>query len=150
MTNATISDHSTVTLHYRMTLEDGTEVDSTFDGEPLQFVMGDGTLIPGIEQLLCGLAAGAHEHLLLAPEQGFGYADPDNVHPVARGQFPADLVPEVGQVIAFDLPNGETLAGTVADVDDDVVQVDFNHPLAGRSVQVEVEVVAINNDEDSR
>lgn len=142
MTGAVIGPGREVTLHYRMRLEDGTVVDET-EAEPLTFTVGDGTLIPGLESFLTGLAAGAEERFLIAPEEAFGLRDPDNVHTLARSEFPAEMPLEPGTVIGFSTPSGEELPGMVVEADADRVMVDFNHPLAGHQLTFEVRVVAV-------
>jgi FKBP-type peptidyl-prolyl cis-trans isomerase SlpA len=138
-----ISPESTVTLHLSLALEDGTVVESTFDDEPLTFTMGDGTLVEGLELGLYGLKAGATQRLVLQPEQAFGLHDPDKRHQLARADFSAELQLEPGVIIGFDTPSGEELSGTIVSLTDETVDVDFNHPLAGRVVVFEVEIIAV-------
>lgn len=132
----------TVTLHYRLCLEDGTLVDRTDEDEPLQLVIGDGTLHPCLERCLMGLEAGASESFRLSPDEAFGPYDPDMMHPLDRDQFGGDDMLEPGSIIAFDTPGGDTLPGCVMAVETDHVDVDFNHPLAGRNIMFEVRVLA--------
>lgn len=138
-----ISPGSTVTLHLSLALEDDTVVESTFDDEPLTFTMGDGTLVEGLELGLYGLKAGATQRLVLQPEQAFGLHDPDKRHLLARADFSAELQLEPGVIIGFDTPSGEELSGTIVSLTDETVNVDFNHPLAGRVVVFEVEIIAV-------
>ena len=138
-----ISPESTVTLHLSLTLEDGTVAESTFDDEPLMFTMGDGTLVEGLELGLYGLKAGDRQRLVLQPEQAFGLHDPDKRHQLARADFSAELALEAGVIIGFDTPSGEELSGTIISLTDETVAVDFNHPLAGRVVVFEVEIIAV-------
>ena len=138
-----VSPESTVTLHLSLALEDGTVAESTFDDEPLTFTMGDGTLVEGLELGLYGLKAGDTQRLVLQPQQAFGLHDPDKLHPIARVDFPPELELEAGVIIGFDTPAGEELPGTVVALTDETVEVDFNHPLAGRVVVFEVEIIAV-------
>ena len=138
-----ISPESTVTLHLSLALEDGTVAESTFDDEPLTFTMGDGTLVEGLELGLYGLKAGATQRLVLQPEQAFGLHHPDKRHQLARADFSAGLQLEPGVIIGFDTPSGEELSGTVVSLADETVTVDFNHPLAGRVVVFEVEIISV-------
>jgi FKBP-type peptidyl-prolyl cis-trans isomerase SlpA len=134
---------STVTLHLSLMLEDGTVAESTFDDEPLTFVMGDGTLVHGLELALYGLRSGDTQRLALYPEQAFGPHDPERIHRLPRGGFPADMELTPGNIIAFDTPEGEEIAGTVLSLDDRTVEVDLNHPLAGRRIVFDVEIIDV-------
>jgi FKBP-type peptidyl-prolyl cis-trans isomerase SlpA len=141
--NYPISPESTVTLHLSLTLKDGTVAESTFDGEPLTFTMGDGSLVEGLELGLYGLRAGDRQRLELYPEQHFGLHDPAKVHQMARSEFSADITLEPGVIVGFDTLAGEELSGTVVSLDDTTVEVDFNHPLAGRTVTFDVEIIDV-------
>jgi len=138
-----ISPGSTVTLHLSLTLEDGTVAESTFGDEPLTLTMGDGSLAEGLELGLYGLRPGNTQRLELYPEQAFGLRDPGKVHQLPRADFAAQLALEPGSIIGFDTPGGEELSGTVISFDDAAVEVDFNHPLAGRIVIFDVEIIAV-------
>jgi FKBP-type peptidyl-prolyl cis-trans isomerase SlpA len=149
---------SEVTLHFRMTLPDGTEALSTFGEEPLHFAIGDGTFKGGFELSLYGLKAGDTQTLTLDPEQAFGYHDPALIHDMPRSDFPADMVLEEGQVMAFSTPTGDEAAGIILEAGEDSVKVDFNHPMAGQDVIFHVEILevglptelpAANDDDDS-
>ena len=141
--NYPISPASTVTLHLSLTLKDGTVAESTLDDEPLTFTMGDGSLAEGLELGLYGLRPGDTQRLELYPEQAFGLRDPGKVHQLQRADFAAELALEPGLVIGFDAPGGEELSGTIIAFDDATVEVDFNHPLAGRVVIFDVEIIAV-------
>jgi len=138
-----IGPASRVTIHYRMTMEDGTEADSSFEGEPVTFQLGEGVMLPNLEKVLIGLEAGDHKTFLLTPDEAFGYADTENFHYVARSEFPEDMELEPGMVVGFDSPEGE-LPGMVMDVGEESVLVNFNHPLAGHDLTFEVEVLAVD------
>jgi len=134
---------STVTLHLALTLEDGSVAESTFDEEPLTFTMGDGTLVHGLELALYGLRPGDTQRLALYPEQAFGVHDPERIHRMPRAAFPADIELTPGNIIAFDTAEGEEIAGTLLSLDARTVEVDLNHPLAGRRVIFDVEVIDV-------
>ena len=131
---------STVTLHLSLMLEDGTVAESTFDAEPLTFTMGDGTLVHGLELGLYGLRPGDSQRLTLYPEQAFGLRDPGKVHRLPRADFGAEIELEPGLIVGFETPEGEELPGAVLSLDADSVEVDFNHPLAGRTILFDVQV----------
>jgi len=134
---------STVTLHLALTLEDGSVAETTFGEEPLTFTMGDGTLVHGLELALYGLRPGDTQRLALYPEQAFGLHDPARIHRLPRAGFPADIDLTPGNIIAFDTPEGEEIAGTLLSLDEQTVEVDLNHPLAGRRIVFDVEILDV-------
>ncbi|MDD3609615.1 MAG: FKBP-type peptidyl-prolyl cis-trans isomerase [Halothiobacillaceae bacterium] len=138
-----IDRDSRVTLHYELRLTDGLLADATPEGEPLHFQMGDGTLMPLLEDCLIGLPEGEATRILLPPDEGFGHRSTDNIHVMPREDFPEDFRPEPGQVIDFSTPTGESVPGIVLAVESDEVTVDFNHPLSGHVVQFIVKVLKV-------
>lgn len=137
-----IDEGMEITLHFTLKLEDDTVVDSTKDKEPATFEFGDGNLPAGFEHPLKGLAAGAHEHFSIPPEQGFGQHNEQNIQILKREDF-GDETPEPGLMLSFADKAGTELPGVVKEVDGDRVEVDFNHPLAGRTLTFEVEVISV-------
>ena len=147
MTESTVNEQriaaaTQVTLHFAIKLENGDVVDSTFDKQPATFKVGDGNLLPGFEQALYGLKAGDKRSLPIAPEQGFGQPNPQNVQVMPRSQFKDMELGEGLLVIFNDAANAE-LPGMVQSFDDNQVSVDFNHPLAGKALSFEVEIIAV-------
>ena len=132
-----------VRMHFALSLTDGTLAYSSFEEAPLVFDWGDGTLRPGLELAVLGLTAGAEQTLTLLPEQAYGLHDQALVHDMPRSDFPDLGAPKVGQIIAFHSPTGEDTAGAILAVDDEIVRVDFNHPLAGREVVFRVKILSI-------
>ena len=132
-----------VTLHYEIRLADDRVVDSTFESEPMQFVVGDGSLDPRLEESLLGLPEGERTRILLTPEFAFGSPDPEMVHELPRAEVPNDLALSVDDLVEFNLPNGDTVAGTVRAINEETLLVDFNHPLAGMNIQFIVNVLAV-------
>jgi FKBP-type peptidyl-prolyl cis-trans isomerase SlpA len=140
----TVAKDSEVTLHYEIRLPDDRVVDSSFGDEPFTVTLGGGAFEPRLEEALIGLPLGEFTRILLTPEHAFGMPDPGNVHTMPRARFPEDMQLEPQLVIEFDLPNGESVPGTVTAVTEEAVTVDFNHPLAGRNIQFIVQVLAID------
>lgn len=132
-----------VTLHLSIALEDGTEALSTFGEDPVSLTVGDGTLQPGLELALYGLKAGDDQTLSLLAEQAYGLRDPALIHSLPMTDFDAGFVPEVGQVIAFSLPNGDEAPGVVLEVEEGRVEVDFNHPLAGHEIRFRAQILDV-------
>ena len=140
-----IDMHSLLLMHYSIALTNGTEIESSFDDEPVEVAMGSGVLTEGMELALYGLETGDRQTLTLTPEQGFGLRDQDNIHMMPLTDFPDDLTPESGLVFEFETPGGEDILGTVLSVKDGMAEVDFNHPLAGQALVFTVEILDINN-----
>jgi len=139
----TIGAGCEVTMHFTLALEDGTVADASVDGEPMNFTMGDGTMIEGLEMVLYGLKAGDKQSLSIEPRDTFGFADDENIHTIARTEFSDDLNIEEGMIIGFSTPSGDEIPGAIMEIKDDEVKVDFNHPLAGHEVVFSVEIVDI-------
>ncbi|MFG9942151.1 FKBP-type peptidyl-prolyl cis-trans isomerase [Pseudomonas aeruginosa] len=137
-----IGQESRVTLHFALKLEDGNVVDLTFDKQPASFKVGDGNLLPGFEQALFGLKAGDKRTLSILPEQGFGQPNPQNMQIMPRDQFQDMELAEGLLVILNDTAKTE-LPGVVKGVDEQQVTVDFNHPLAGKTLAFEVEIIDV-------
>lgn len=138
-----ITRGATVTLHYEIRLPDNRVADSTFETEPMVFVVGDGSLDSRLEESLLGLPQGEQTRILLTPEYAFGDPDPEMLHELPRADVPDDLSLSVDDLVEFNLPNGDTVAGTVRAINEDTLLVDFNHPLAGMNIQFIVNVLAV-------
>jgi FKBP-type peptidyl-prolyl cis-trans isomerase SlpA len=131
-----------VTLHYRLECG-GEEVVNTFPEDPETFTMGSGELEGRLETLLLGLTEGQHLTFDLEPGEAFGHRDEALVHTLPRADFPAGMELDLGHGVQFDLPNGQSMMGTIRELGEDTVKVDFNHPLAGLPVTMEVQIIAI-------
>lgn len=132
-----------VTLHYRIATADGHELASTFGATPATLQLGSGELAPPLEACLIGLAAGQHEVFVLAPEQAFGPRNPQLVVRLGRSELPEGVPVQTDSLVELPAPGGGRFAGWVHEADEDSVLVDFNHPLAGKTVRFEVEVVGV-------
>jgi FKBP-type peptidyl-prolyl cis-trans isomerase SlpA len=134
---------SRVRMHYTIALEDGMVADSTEGEEPFEFVMGAGDLEEGLELALIGLQPGDRQTVRLSPDEAFGYPSPAAIHDVPRGDFPPEMDLKPGLIVSFVTPGGDELPGTVKEVTEDTVTVDFNHPLAGHEITYSVEIVDV-------
>ena len=139
----TIGPGSEVLMHFTLSLADGTVADSTREGQPLRFVMGDGTLIEGLELVLYGLKVGDRQCLSIGPRDAFGFPEEENIHTMPRSEFPAEMQLEPGVIISFSTPSGEEVPGAIQEIKGDEVVVDFNHPLAGHEVIFDVEILEV-------
>lgn len=142
MTEQRIGPDKEVTLHFALKLANGDVVDSTFDKQPATFKVGDGNLLPGFEVALYGFKAGDKRSLQIEPENAFGQPNPQNVQIMPRSQFDDMELSEGLLVIFNDAANAE-LPGVVKSFDDSQVTVDFNHPLAGKTLTFDVEVLQV-------
>ncbi len=140
-----ITHGSLVKLHFEVSLENGTVIDSTFSREaPVTLTIGDESLLLGFEQVLMNLRAGDTRTAHLNPEQAFGEWNPDNIQHFSRTQFALSAeTPEIGTMMEFEDKGKNTLSGVISAVNDDDVEVDFNHPLAGQSVLFKVKVFKV-------
>ena len=139
----TIGPGCAVTMHFSLRFPDGFVADASEPGQPLTFIMGDGSLVQGLELALYGLKAGDSQTVELDPLHAFGYSDPDNIHSMPLVEFAPDLPLDIGTILAFSTPSGEEIPGMIKEVRDEEVIVDFNHPLAGHDVIFDVEIVDI-------
>ncbi|MDX1298984.1 MAG: FKBP-type peptidyl-prolyl cis-trans isomerase [Pseudomonas sp.] len=131
-----------VTLHFALKLENGDVVDSTFEKKPATFKVGDGNLLPGFEQAIYGLKAGDKRSLEISPEQGFGQGNPQNIQVMPRSQF-QDMELSEGLLVIFNDAANAELPGVVKAFDDSQVTIDFNHPLAGKALSFDVEIIEV-------
>ena len=139
-----IQENSKVSLRYQLMLEDGTEIESNLDDDPVIFQLGDGSLTEGMELALLDQAENSSVSVTIAPEQGYGYPDENRIHNMPLSDFPKDLQPEPGQVIAFDGPGDEEIIGTILEIKNSEVTVDFSHPLAGRTLIFKADILEID------
>ena len=140
-TDLVIDASARVTLNFALELDDGEPIDRTEAGRPASFVMGDGSLLPGFERVLLGLRSGDQRRVQLPAADAFGERNAQNVRRLQGSQF-KDIALEPGLLVSFASPEGE-LPGLVREVDEDQVVVDFNHPLAGRAIWFDVQIVAV-------
>jgi FKBP-type peptidyl-prolyl cis-trans isomerase SlpA len=141
---STVTQWSNLTIRFSLALENGQLIDSCFEGEPATFTMGDGSLLPGFERQLLGMTQGQRKQFTIRPEDGFGQRNRLNVQNMSRDKF-AGIELEKGLILS--IQNGELgeLPGVVNDFNDNTVEIDFNHPLAGKTLEFDVLVEAIEN-----
>ena len=129
-------------LHFSILLLDGSEVDSTRGGEPAVFTFGDGHLLPGFESAIEGLAEGECGRFEIAAKNGFGECNDANIQELPIASFAPIGELEPGLVVLFGSPDGE-LPETIRAIDEDKAVVDFNHPLAGRTLIFDVTILNV-------
>jgi peptidylprolyl isomerase len=133
----------TVNVHYTGKLEDGTVFDSSRDRHPLQFVLGKGQVITGFEQAVVGMNTGESKTVNIPMDQAYGPRRSDMIVTMDRSQLPADLNPRVGQRLELTQMDDETILVTVTDITESSMTLDANHPLAGKTLTFDIELVGI-------
>lgn len=133
----------TVQVHYTGRLEDGTVFDSSAGGDALQFTIGAGEVIPGFEEAVIGMQQGDQKTQTIAPERAYGQHRDDLVFNVGKDQIPQGMEIEVGDVLRVGFGDGQTGAVRVAGISDGTITLDANHPLAGKNLVFDLELVGI-------
>lgn len=133
----------TVKIHYTGRLEDGTVFDSSRERAPLEFTLGEGQVIPGVEDAVGGMGQGESKTARIPATEAYGPHREELVLVVGPDKFPENVEPDVGQRLQMQQPNGQAVAVTVTDVSDQGIQLDANHPLAGRDLTFDLELVEI-------
>lgn len=141
-----IERDSRVTLYYRLGLTDDQIVEDNFSEDPMTVTLDQGEMAEGLELALIGLKAGDEQTIDIGPDLAFGCIDESLVRSVLWTEFDPGLDLEAGLIIEFSTDAGETLPGTIVDVDAQQVQADLNHPLAGQTIRYSVKIVAVDND----
>lgn len=131
-------------VHYTGTLNDGTVFDSSKGREPLQFIFGQGQLIPGFEKAVEELTLGEITKVDIPHQEAYGEVRQDMIIRIERDKVPADIQPEVGMQLQIQQPNGQPLPVMITDVSDSHIVLDANHPLAGKDLTFEIELVSVN------
>ena len=133
----------TVQVHYTGKLDDGSVFDSFAGRDPLEFTVGAGQVIPGFEQAVEGMAVGLTKTVTIPSAEAYGERVAEAVLQVPREQLPPDLEPEVGQQLVMQSRDGRQIPIVVVEVTEDSITIDANHPLAGRDLTFEIELVSV-------
>lgn len=144
MSEQRIGQGSTVTLHFSLKFDNGEVVDSNFEKDPATFTIGDGSLLPGFERVLFGLKDADKRTFEILPEQGFGTPNEQNVQIMPRSQFDS-MELDYGVLVIFKDAAGGEMPGVVKAFNDQQVTIDFNHPLAGKVIVFDVEIIQVKN-----
>jgi peptidylprolyl isomerase len=134
-----VKEGDTVKVHYTGTLDDGSEFDSSKGKDPLQFVVGAGQMIGGFDRGVLGMVVGEKKNITLTPDEAYGYPSEDRIMEVPKSQFPPDMELEVGMELAG--PGGFPVK--VQAIGDTAITIDANHPMAGKTLNFEIELVEI-------
>lgn len=133
----------TVKIHYKGSLDDGTIFDSSEGREPLEFKIGSGNIIPGVEEAVIGMETDEKKTATIPPEKGYGEYRDEMVVEVEKNMFPDHITPKVGQQLELRQSDGQAVVVTVTDISDENVKLDANHPLAGKDLTFEIELKKI-------
>ena len=138
-----VKQGDTVRIHYKGTLKDGTVFDSSEGRDPLEFTVGSGQIIPGLDAAMPGMSAGDQKTVEIPVDQAYGPRNDQNQQQVPREQIPAEIPLEPGLQLQMQTPQGQVVPVTVTEVGDEVVTLDANHPLAGQDLTFEVTMVEV-------
>jgi len=139
-----IKNGQKVNVHYVGTLNDGTEFDnSKTRGTPLQFELGSGTVLPAFESAIKGMQVGDTKKISLTADQAYGQPTQEAIQTIPKDRFDKDMNLEVGLEVAAKTPDGQPIRAVVQAVEEETVVLDFNHPLAGKDINFDVELVSV-------
>ena len=141
MAEAKLGD--TVKIHFTGKLQDETVIETSKDRDPLEFKIGDGNVIPGLEQGVIGMAAGDKKTIAVSPEEGFGKQQEDLVVDLKKSEFPEDVEFAVGAYLNIETSDSKEFKAKVVEIKEDTVTLDANHPLAGITINYDVELLEI-------
>lgn len=141
-TSSVVAEGKSVKVHYTLTV-DGKVVDSSKGREPMQFKPGTRQMIPGFEKAVMGMKAGQKKSFRVSPDEGYGRVNSKLKKDVPKSQLPADTPPKAGMTIYAQTKKGQRIPGRIMEVKKDMVVIDFNHPLAGKTLHFDVEVIEI-------
>lgn len=142
--DAVITKGKQVKLEYTLTV-DNEMVETTKDKAPLTYDHGQSMLIVGLEKELEGMKAGEEKRVVVSPEEGYGAVDARLVKEFEKSKFPADMTPVKGMILEMQDPQGQPYPATITEVKETTVMLDFNHPLAGKTLTFDVKVVSIED-----
>lgn len=140
-----IANNSVVSIHYELTDDEGTVLDSSRGREPLAYLHGAGNIIPGLEQALTGKVENDSVKVRVEPNDGYGEIIPELIQVVPLAAFQGVETVEVGMAFEAEAPNGHIQRVVVKDVEGDQVTIDANHPLAGMALNFDVDVVSVRD-----
>ena len=137
-----IANGSKVAIEYTLTLEDDQVVDTNVGGQPLQYTQGAGHIIPGLENALTGKKQGDSLTVTVGPEEGYGPVNAEAIIEVQKKQLP-EQAQQVGMQVQGQTPEGQTVQAQVIELREEVAVLDFNHPLAGKTLQFAVKILEV-------
>lgn len=139
-----VKEGDTVKVHYTGTLNDGSVFDTSEEREPLEFKLGEGQLIPGFEKAVTGMEKGESVEVTIPSEEAYGDAREDLVISVSKSDMPDDIEPAVGMQLQVNQPDGQPIPVRVTAVEEENIQLDANHPLAGEDLTFKIDLIEID------
>lgn len=133
----------TVKIHYHGRLTDGSTFDSSAGREPLEFELGSGMVIPGFDVGVTGMVIGEKKTINIPAAEAYGEKNEEMILEFPKAQFPADMTPEVGMQLNMSNSQGQSFPVVIVEVKEEVVMLDANHPLAGKELIFDLELVEI-------
>ena len=134
---------NSVKVHYTGKLEDGTVFDSSRERDPFSVKLGEGKVIPGFENGIVGMETGQTKTVVIPPEEAYGPHNKNLVLEVNDSEFPEDIAPEVGQSLQLKQADGRVVGVIITSINENIVTLDANHPLAGKSLTFEIELLEV-------
>ena len=141
---AHVKKGSKVKVYYTCKMKDGTVVESNIGKAPLEFVVGKGKMIKGFDTALVGMDLGQTKTVVFKPAEAYGAKDPALVQKVPLAELPAGVEARLGEEVAFKLADGSPVEGRVDKIEEGVVTIDANHPLAGRNLTFEIKLAGVS------
>ncbi|OAD40690.1 FKBP-type peptidyl-prolyl cis-trans isomerase [Polaribacter atrinae] len=138
-----VKENNTVKVHYTGKLTDGQIFDTSEGKEPIEFTLGEGKLIPGFEKGLIDMKVSEKKTITIAKEEAYGEVNEQLIQEVNKSDLPQDMEPQVGMGLVSKSPDGREMNLMVVEVKDESIVIDGNHPLAGKDLVFDLEVVEI-------
>jgi peptidylprolyl isomerase len=135
-----------VQIQYTGTFDNGEIFDSNVDGEPLEFQVGSGSIIVGLDRAVIGMNIDDEKKISISPEDGYGEYNKDFVMNIPLAEMQSNFNPEPGMIISIQMENGSLIPARITEVNGETVILDLNHPLAGKTLHFAVKILAINNE----
>jgi len=132
-----------VKIHYDGSLDDGTRFDSSVGRDPLEFTLGSGQVIPGFDNAVAGMAVGEKKSIRIPSDEAYGEHSEELIQQVPKSALPEEMEVSVGMPLQATGPAGEVVNMMVIEINEDSIQVDANHPLAGKALNFDIELVAL-------
>lgn len=140
---AQVKSGDTIKVHYHGKLTNGETFDSSAGREPLEFEVGSGMVIPGFDEGVTGMEVGEKKTIQIPADEAYGPRNPEAIIEMPKDRFPPEMTPEVGMPLMMSDQQGQQFQVTIAEIKDDTVLLDANHPLAGQDLTFDLELVEI-------
>jgi peptidylprolyl isomerase len=141
-----ISEGKFAAIHYTGTLDDGQTFDSSFGGQPFEFQVGSGSVIPGLDKAVIGMKVGDEKDVSMEPDEAYGEYDESLMHRVPKDEMKANFEPKEGMAISVMLENGARVPAFIKEISSAEIVIDLNHPLAGKTLHFHIKVIDINDE----